>query len=261
MKLRLLLYVSFALFIFTSNANAQEKASRDAVIWPQWQLRYVFPEQHMLFFQNQFRYNTNDALNQLGPMERVQFRLGYEHAFTDHWRGGLSERYALEKHRHVLFTEVYLMHLGKIGSLNFIKRASFEHLLEKERDNSGRVRFFAQLDKNFEVGNIRLAPALAAEFFFYQDFKEEDPYRWEERMVDRSRLRVAFTVAPTKQFAITPYFTRQIDYQFLEATFDENGNIKRPGGKWNISTAIWGLDLSYTFPNNADNTQNILRNR
>jgi hypothetical protein len=178
-------------------------------------------------------------------LERLQFRLGYEHVFNPKWSAGLSESYALERTRNILFNEVFARHTGAIGKFRFSERASFEHLMRWPKNDNGRFRLRADLDRSFNTGQLTLRPRASYELFYNLSY-HPDP-ALETRWVDRSRLRLDCLISFSDQVALTPYFIRQTDYFIVEPSFDENNNITRAGGKQNHITPVWGLELRFSL--------------
>ena len=99
-------------------SEAQNKISAPTAIWPELQLNYAVSEAGILFLRNQYRINTDGNFNDLNKsgilssFERIEFTLGYEHTFTDHWRGGGLVRYAAEDYPKTMFYTLFLRHKG-----------------------------------------------------------------------------------------------------------------------------------------------------
>lgn len=241
------------LFIFlvleASPVRAQRQVHRTATLWPELQLDYVFRSTSFLYFRNHYRHVLDNDLNQLRShgalqyLERLQFRLGYEHAFNRHWSAGISESYALERNRNILFNEVYGRRTGAIGTFRFSQRASFEHLMRWPRNNNGRFRLRAELDRSFPIAQYTLRPRVSYELFFTIDYHAHPGV--ENRQVDRTRLRVECQLMLNNFVALTPYLMRQTDYDVVDPAFDADNNMIRPGGKQNQVTPVWGLEFRY----------------
>jgi hypothetical protein len=246
----------FFLFIFLACCNppagAQQRVHRPAALWPEIQLDYAFPSGSFLYFRNHYRHVLDPDFNLLrrkGPLqhlERLQFRLGYEHVFNPTWSAGFSESYALERSRNIWFHEVYGRHVSTIGKFRFSQRLSFEHLMRRPKQDNGRFRLRADVNRSVELGQLLLRPRVSYEVFFNIDYQPEAHAGQATRLVDRSRLRLDCQIIFNDVVALTPYFIRQSDYFVVEPAFDADNNIIRPGGKQNHLSPIWGLEFRYT---------------
>jgi hypothetical protein len=231
--------------------SAQQKVSRTATLWPELQFQYVFRSTSFLFFRNHYRHVLDNDFNQLRDqgalqyLERLQFRLGYEHVFNAAWQAGISESYALERSRKILFHEIYARHTEAVGKFRFSQRASFEHLMRWPRNDNGRFRLRAELDRTFPLGPRRLRPRAAYELFFYTYYPAGANNGIENRTVDRSRLRLDCQLRFNKHVAVTPYYMRQTDFYVVEPAFDGEHNVVRPGGKQNHVTPVWGVEVLF----------------
>jgi hypothetical protein len=230
--------------------SAQRRVAREPALWPELQLDYVFKSTSFLYFRNHYRHVLDNDFNHLREsnglqyLERIQLRLGYEHVFNPNWSAGLSESYAIERTRNILFNEVYARHTWAIGKFRLTERAIAEHIMRWPKNDNGRFRFRADLDHTFNVGNTTLRPRASYELFFYIDY-QPDPAA-ENRRVDRTRLRLDCQVILSDHVAITPYFIRQSDYFIVEPAFDQDNNILRTGGRQNHITPIWGLEARFS---------------
>ena len=239
------------LLLVSADGVAQHKIHREATIWPELQVDYVFKSTSYFYFRNHYRHNLDEDFNFLRPdgplkyLERLQFRAGFEHMFNANWSGGIAESYAIERTRKILFNEIFLRHLGTIGKVRFTKRASFEHIARWGQENYGRARLRADLDREYKLGKTNLKPRIAYELFFNFDYNADATQN--NRNVDRTRLRLEVLCPITDHIAVTPFFTKQTDYFVVESTYDANGTVIREGGKQNHITPVFGLDLRYAF--------------
>ncbi|WP_187264188.1 porin family protein [Pontibacter beigongshangensis] len=244
---------------------AQSKVTGAAAIWPEWQVSYGVGEAGILFFQNQYRINTDSRFNDLaatGPLssfERVQLALGYEHTFTDHWRGGAMFRYAIENFPKTKFYGAFLRHNGRIGSLYFNKQGLFEYVAQEQQDASGRYSFLAELGKRIPAGKKFLTPALSYELLLQTEFGK-GATGTEERTIDRTWLQLSLTYELTQNLRLRPYLMRQTDYYYVlvPPIYDENDQILENGytTKRNRISPIFGLEVKYSFSSSA-NTASI----
>lgn len=239
-------------------AMAQKRVYRSPALWPELQLDYVLPSGSMWFFRNHYRHVVDQDFNylrQTGPLqylERVQFRLGYDHSLNAHWRIGFSESYAVERNRKILFNEVFARYAQAVGPVQLSQRLSLEYLVRWPKNNNGRLRLRTGLDHTFQLGKSQFKPRVSYELFYVLSYhprtEGEAPTRW----VDRSRLRLEGQLVLNPHLAFTPYFLCQTDYFFVEAAFDGNNQVLRPGGRQNHLTPVWGLELRYTLHKKKD---------
>jgi hypothetical protein len=246
----------FLLFSFLAigirPVRAQQKVHRTAALWPEIQLDYAFRSTSFLFFRNHYRHVMDNDFNQLrnhGPLqylERLQFRLGYEHVFNPNWSTGVSESYALERSRNILFHEVYGRHTGAIGKFRFSQRASFEHIMRWPKNDNGRFRLRADFDRSFQIAHYALRPRASYDLFLNIDYSSNAHSGTENRQVDRTRLRLDCQLILNNFVALTPYFIRQTDFFMVEPALDADNHIIRPGGRLNQVTPIYGLEFRYS---------------
>jgi hypothetical protein len=251
MATRFVLALGGLLFL-SAVAHGQIKVRQPVEIWPELQLDYNLDNRSFFFFRNEYRHSTDPTLNTLREnsffsyFNRVQVQVGYESAFTEMWSGGTSGRYVFERDHDFFITELFLRHTGRIGSLRFLKRGSFEHFLNVGQTNSGRFRLLAELERIFEIsaGKV-IRPRVSYELFQNTAFAEGAGPAG--RNIDRTRLRFDLSFEVNRFVFLSPYFTRQTDYFVLEPQFDGQGNVTRPGGKHNFITPVVGLGMRYNF--------------
>jgi hypothetical protein len=99
-------------------------------------------------------------------MERVQFRVGYEHIFSNSWGGGINQAYAIERTRKILFNEIYARHFSTVGKFSLPNGLLSNTLYGGTNPNFPRVRLRADADYNITIGRKSLRPRLAYELFF-----------------------------------------------------------------------------------------------
>lgn len=250
------LYLIFVLAALPLLGQAQSKIKAPTAIWPELQLSYGLGESGLLFFQNQYRINSDERYNGVGSFERIQFTLGYEHGFTDHWLGGAMFRYAKEDMPSSSFTSAYLRHAGQVKGLIFNKQLLLDYVNQDRRDNFGRFNLSAELGKRLPLGQRFITPMLVYELQVIKELAQE-VNELQVRTIDRTRLKLEATYELTEKFRITPYFMRQTDYYFVEVgpKYDENEVLLEPGytTKRNRISPVFGLELKYTF-NKATST-------
>lgn len=248
-------------------SQAQSKIKAPTAIWPGLQLNYGVGEQGILFLQNQYRINTDAHYNDLkmsGPLrhfERVELALGYEHTFSEHWRGGAILRYAAENFPKMLFYTLFLRHNGHVGSLYFNKQAAFEYADQEARDGFGRFRLEAALGRRFPLRRKFIMPSVSYEALLLTEFGKNKAKVYAERAVDRTRLRFSLNYEPTEKLRINPYFMRQTDYYYVQIPpkYNESGQLQEDGytTRRNRISSVAGLELKYSFnskPNPASIT-------
>lgn len=257
MALRTILFILvFALLAQTKGVLAQSKVTASAAIWPAWQVSYGIGESSLFFFENQFRINTDSRFNDfrdssvLSNFERIQVSVGYEYAFTDHWRGGALWRHAAEDFPVTNFYGLFVRHSGAIKSLFFNKQVLVEYVDQEEQNAAGRYRLMAEIGKRLPVKQWYLAPSLSYEAALFTDFRQADTTS-EERFIDRGRVRLNLTFEVNTKLRITPYFMWQTDYYYVEVppVYDENDMLVTNGYRTerNRITPITGMEIKYSF--------------
>ena len=259
-KLHLLL-----LFLFPVCALAQSKLHMPAAIWPELQLNYGVGDDGLLFFQNQYRINTDSRYNDLrktgvlSGFERVELSLGYEHTLSEHWRGGAIVRYAAEDTPKSFFYSLFLRHNGNIGRLYFNEQLLFEYVNQEEMEAFGRSRLLAELGRRFPLRNKFITPSISYEALLRSEFGKEKSDE-QTRTIDRTRLRLSLNYELTDKLRINPYFMRQTEYYYVlvQPVYDENEQLIEDGytTKRNRIVPVFGLELKYTI-NRAAETASI----
>ena len=247
-------------------AQAQSKVSSPAAIWPELQLGYGVGEDGLLFLRNQYRINTDGRYNDLTPsgplsgFERIELSLGYEHALSEHWRGGAMFRYAAEDFPKSSFYSLFLRHSGNLRSLFFNKQVMAEYMNQQDQNALGRFRLSAELGKRIPLRGRFLTPSLSYEAMLLADFSEEEGVHNQERRVDRTRLRLNVTWELTEKLRVTHYFMSQTDYYYVlvPPVYDEQEQMVEEGytTRRNRISPVAGLEVKYTF-NKAPDTASI----
>ncbi|QCR23415.1 DUF2490 domain-containing protein [Pontibacter sp. SGAir0037] len=249
-------YLILLLTLLPFFTEAQRKVTAASAIWPELQVNYGAGEDGILFFRNQYRINSDSRFNDLketglfSSFERVELELGYEHALTNHWRGGLSFRYAIEDYPKTGFAALFLRHNGSIGNLYFNKQGMFEYVTQEQQDAFGRVRFSAELGKRIAVKQRYITPAINYEAFIRTEFQKAESNA-AERKIDRTRLRLNLTYEVNDKWRIMPYFMRQTDYYYvlIPPRYDENSQVVELGytTKRNRISPVVALEIKYSI--------------
>ncbi|MHA6246644.1 autotransporter outer membrane beta-barrel domain-containing protein [Pontibacter sp. CAU 1760] len=245
------------LLVIPCLAQAQSKITSSTAIWPELQVSYGTGEDGLLFFRNQYRINTDARYNDLqesgilSQFERIELAVGYEHALTDHWRGGALVRYALENYPKMLFVEPFLRHTGSVGQWFFNKQAMATYLSQEDRNAQGRFSLSAEVGQRFPLRHRFITPSISYEGTLFSDFNQGERTAAQERAIDRTRLRLNLTCELNDKLRITPYFMRQTDYYYvlIPPKYDEQEQLLEEGytTKRNRISPIVGLELKYTF--------------
>ena len=263
MNKKLLLLLGCLLVAVQFGFGQARKVRSEPLIWTEIEADYILPNKSFFYFRNQYRHNTDPGFpgikesGALSKFYQAYVLLGYEHRFSDHWVSGLSGRYTFDADNDNKMLQFYLQHTGKIGSVNFLKRLTYDYMKPEFGDSRGRTRLRAGLEKDFTVGKSLLRPHISYELFLYNDFQKDNETLIEERTVDRTRLRLAVSYKVSSFLWLTPYFTKQTDYFNVLATytgeFDADGNpiVKDEGGKLNRIDPIIGLDIRFILGDNA----------
>ncbi|MBC5774049.1 hypothetical protein H8S95_08230 [Pontibacter sp. KCTC 32443] len=238
-------------------ALAQSKLSAPTAIWPELQLSANLSGEGILFIQNQYRINTDSRFNDLkksgilSSFERIEVSLGYEHTFSEHWRGGLITRFAAEDYPKSFFVSPFVRHNGNLAGLYFNKQLLFDYVVQEGRENFGRYNLSAELGKRLPVKNKFITPGISYEAMLLSEFGKDEDENQEKRVVDLTRLRLNLTYELTESLRITPYFMRQTDryYVLIPPEYNEDGQLLKEGytTKRNRITPVIGLELKYSF--------------
>lgn len=254
------------LLAFPLLTQAQSKVSAPWAIWPGLQLNLGMGEDGVLFFQNQYRINTDSRYNDLretGPLsnfERVELAVGYEHALSEHWRGGALYRYAAEDYPKTSFYSLFLRHGGTVRSLFFNKQVTAEYVQQQDQNAFARFRVEGELGKRLPFKGRFLTPSLSYEAMLLSNFNRQESMDAQERAIDRTRLRLNLTYELTDKLRITPYLMRQTHYYYVlvPPVYDEQEQLLEEGytTKRNRISPVIGLEIKYTL-NSAPNTASI----
>lgn len=261
---KLLWSALICLSVFTTAAikavQAQSKVTAPAGIWPELQVSYGVGEKGLFFFQNQYRINADSRFNDLresgllSNFERIQFSLGYEHTFSDHWRGGAIWRYAAEDVPSTSFYGLFLRHSGALKSLYFNKQLLLEYVDQERQVAAARYKFMAELGKRLPIKQRYLTPSISYEAALFSEFGAENSV-YDDRFIDRLQLRLNLTYEVKTRLRITPYIMRQTACYYMEVSpvYDDNDNLIKNGyrAKRNIITPMWGIELKYDINRQA----------
>ena len=260
------LYLLLLLASLPLLARAQRKVTAPTAIWPELQVNYGVGEDGLLFLRNGYRINTDERYNDLrdrgalSSFERVELSLGYEHALTEHWRGGALLRYAAEDFPTTLFYTLFLRHSGNIHSLYFNKQLMFEYVDQEEQDTFGRFRLMAELGRRLPLKSRFITPSISYEAMLLSNLGREYDGSPAERNIDRTRLHLSLNYELTEKLRINPYYMRQTDYYYVlvPPKYDDNGQLLEDGytTKRNRITPILGLEIKYSI-NRPANTASI----
>lgn len=252
-RLRILFFVTVGLFYFFS-AQAQHKTHLPWQIWPEVQAEYVFKTRHFLYFRNQYRYDPGKSSRYLGSefpgnhVERIQFRLGYEHLLSNKWSMGGSEMYGIEANRYLLFTDVYVRHVNTMdGGVQITQRLMADYLWYSDVSRRvGRLRPRLDIDKVFRFSHWIVRPRIGYELFLSTYFHNQLPIAG--KLINRTRLRFETGWQPGPHFIFTPYYTKQIDYIKIPDRIDNQTNLLIRGDNHHrVIAPIWGVELRYVF--------------
>ncbi|MEJ8758011.1 DUF2490 domain-containing protein [Pontibacter sp. H259] len=249
------------LLILPVCALAQSKISAPTTIWPELQLSADLSENGVLFIRNQYRINTDSRYNDLkesgvlSNFERIELSVGYEHTFSEHWRGGAIYRYAIEDFPKASFYSLFVRHNGLLKSLYFNKQLLAEYVDQEEMEAFGRFRLSAELGKRLPLKNKYITPSISYEALLRSEFGKDND-NTEKRAIDRTQLNLSLNYELTPKLRINPYFIRQTEYYYvlIAPLYDEDGQLLQDGytTKRNRVTPIFGLELKYTIGNTPE---------
>lgn len=204
----------------------------------------------MLEFQgiNRISQDQYDALN-----EHYSSFLwaGYEHAFTEHWYGGVSGKANfVNQNSGSFFTRLNIAHRGHISKLFFYKEIAFEYLSyasndQGKPDDQGRFSPAVGLGRKLKVGGRPLYIGVNYRLFFNFFYKKDKDGLYDKRKIDRTKLKAEITYGILPHWLITAYYLRDTEY------YCACGND--PAYKVNNITEGVGVTVTYLlFKDNSD---------
>ncbi len=264
MRLFCLIATLCCLFSFANNqAFAQQvrKEYRDAMVWPEAELIYITSERSFLTAGSQFRHNTDENSGEADPdkpwsaFQEIRLNASFQYEFPEQWRVGFGQRISFEENAHRWFSMLNLRHVGKIGSVSFIKRGMLEHIRTRNVPEPGpnqlpteplnRARLSVALERTFVVAGNTLVPDIEYEVL-WELGQETENLPNPPRRIDRTRLRAGLSYYINSRSSISAYFMRETNYYNFLEQFDAEGNSVR-GGKTNIIVPIYGLEYRYNI--------------
>ncbi len=238
-------------------AQPLEKSKRSVAFWAEQQFYTDTITKPHWFVETQFRYSTlqNNERNISSsfPFYRFQLMVGKLWIFNQNWGGGLSARPVFEKNRTYLFSRGFLQHTGRINNTRLLKRLSFEYISDSNTPAFywARTAGFIEIEKPFYWKNQPLFTSVSYEFFLNHRTESNPIPEENERLIDRSRLRLNMGIA-IKNWLISLFVLRETDYFFAQEVFDENGELKKPFRKLNLLTPTYGVSLRYIWQNKSE---------
>jgi len=256
LKLRFPLLL-LSLLPFLAAAQETKKSYRGLGLWPDAEVVYQLYPKGFFYFDNQWRYNTDQDGGQISEsgvfsnFEDIRVTLGYEQDLGEQWRAGIAQRLSFEEEQRNWYTRVQLRHEGKIGSVAFIKQATYDHievkdlnLVENQPPSKAinRVLFTGGLEKPFKIKETQFTGGLEYQVLFLIDpeAKNQDPG---PSRVDRTRMTGELTWLPNKTYSLSLYAMRQTHYFKAGATYNEDQTVKEPEHNFNLITPVIGLKL------------------
>ncbi|MFN6944336.1 MAG: hypothetical protein ACK4ND_05275 [Cytophagaceae bacterium] len=255
------------IFIFISvctaaiQATAQSQASENLFkIYNPLQFHGILRYDHYLS-SGSFFYLENNVQSAVRPLYGLTFPanthlnrtvLGYEHAFTENWYGGVSGRYELSPFENFMIGRVNLSHRGKIKSLYFIKELALEHQHTQPQNGRsypaiGRLSFSAALIKAFKIKEDRhlfvMASFRPTRNFFYTF--PNDVFRI--RRINSSDLRLDLAYNVTNNLYLGIFALRNTFYSYRLGMTDGAGNPIVEEGRVNRVSPTVGFTVNYVF--------------
>jgi hypothetical protein len=250
------IYLAGFLGWLTALARAQDlpthRESRGVGAWATLNGEYYLRGGSFLFAEINLR--SNRQANQPGligaAVQRAHVLVGYEQRLTDHWHLGGSLRLAQEPNLNQRFSRVYLGHQGQIGSLEFLKQAGVEQILQRGGGVSGtegRFSALVGLAKNFDLANGRsLRTVLSYEAFTLFQLGPASPFfNQNKRRVDKTRLKLEAAYRLGAQWSLGLFAQHETDYFFAVAQFDQTGQLLKPDRRLNLLAPTVGFRLHY----------------
>lgn len=176
---------------------------------------------------------------------------GYEHAFTDHWYGGVSGKANFVKQGSgSFFTRLNVAHRGHISKLFFYKEVAFEYLSyasnnQGKPEDQGRFSPSIGLGRQLKIKGRPLYIGVNYRLFFNFFYGKDKYGLYDKRKIDRTKLKAEITYGFLPHWFITAYYLRDTEYYFA-------GGAAVPY-KINRITEGVGFTLTYLlFKDNSD---------
>ncbi|MCU0451681.1 MAG: hypothetical protein MUC97_17855 [Bernardetiaceae bacterium] len=229
-----------------------DRESRGFGAWATLNGEYYFSGGSFLFAEVNLR--SNRQANQPGligaAVQRAHVLVGYEQRLTDRWHLGGSLRLAQEPNLNQRFSRVYLGHQGQIGSLEFLKQAGVEQILQRGGGVSGtegRFSALTALAKNFDLASgRRLRTVLSYEVFTLFQLGPVSPFfNQNKRRIDKTRLKLEAAYQLGAQWSLGLFALHETDYFFAVAQFDQTGQLLKPDRRLNLLAPTVGFRFHY----------------
>ena len=183
---------------------------------------------------------------------------GYEHAFTEHWYGGVSGKANfVQQGSGSFFTRFNVAHRGHIGKLFFYKELAFEYLSYTiykgyKRPDEGRFSPALGLGRQLKLKGKPLYIGVNYRLFLNFDFKNDKSSIYDKRKIDRTKLKVEISYGFLPHWYMGVYYLRDTEYYYaLGGTTMSGAAI--PDNKINRITEGVGFTLTYLlFKENSD---------
>ncbi|GAB4340375.1 MAG: hypothetical protein OHK0038_19850 [Flammeovirgaceae bacterium] len=243
-----ILYLSFVFLIFQAKAQPTEKGYRHTSHWysPIY-TEYRLDIDKVIWGNLELRNGSSAS----APEENYEFstQLGYRHNFNTYWQGGVSLRNSIRNTTQINNFQVEVAHLGAIKSISFVKRLSLEviDLSDNQMQNMARYSIYVQLARTFGTSKVKWQPMFSIQAFKKYEFDKDIRTLGEQRFIDLTRLQVSLNVLIDKNLTLSFFGIRQTEYYFAQATYDEEGNEKKPFRKLNLITPTWGMSVKCIF--------------
>ncbi|HSZ71149.1 MAG TPA: hypothetical protein VK750_00640 [Cytophagaceae bacterium] len=183
---------------------------------------------------------------------------GYEHAFTEHWYGGISGKANfVQIGSGSFFTRFNVAHRGHISKLFFYKEFAFEYLSYTiykgyKRPDEGRISASIGLGRKWQFGKKSLYVGVNYRLFVNFDLKDNKNGFYNNRKIDRTKLKAEITYGFNPHLHLTAYYLRDTEYYYsLGGTTASGSPIA--DSKINRITEGIGFTLTYLlFKDNPD---------
>ncbi len=233
------------------------------------QLNFLTPHDHSVFLRARAERSADTDYNATGPGKQLQQSVvlgGIEWLLTERWSGGAVEKITFDPGPTRTFqTGGFLRHCGRIGSVQFRKRALIEHVARSttgsRQPNTGRIRLRVDLDRTWYAGALGIRPRLAyeAQFDFALKAADSSVPEPETRTVDVGILRAECAFAVGEHVTLVPYLTRRTLFTVAVQQKDIDGNVKVPAGPRNLRFPSVGFDVRVVLPSRQPHTPVVSR--
>lgn len=254
----LILFISAALSLKAQDSDILYRVYSPLSVWSSFRADYYLNTKSFFYAEGNLRFSERFPIGfnfPLNKIHRMYLMGGYQHRASEKWYMGFSAKVVGIRNRVSIFSAVNILHQGKIGSVDFIKQLTLEHLNHPPSDNpnvivqnEGRASIQALLHKQIDFNEEKhLKFLLSYRIFQIFDLVSDGFSMYDTRRFDKTRLRLDIYYPLTEKIYAGIFALRETDYFYRNVT---------PEGKLNFVYPVLGITLNYIF--NPENRENIL---